>query len=69
MSGSSSVPYSPKCLEYKFSEVHGCGPILWAGSQGKNSTRPIKSRLTNARAQHTKKKIDSKVRYDSWLLK
>src|SRR5215216_6912139 len=55
--------------EGEFSEVHGCGPLLWAVSQRKNSTGAIQSRLTNARAKHTKKKIDSKVRYDSWLLK
>jgi hypothetical protein len=35
----------------------------------KNSTGAIHSRLTNARAKYTKKKIASKVRYDSWLLK
>src|SRR5215204_20208 len=36
--------------------------------QRKNSTGAIHSRLTKAIAKHTSKAIDSKVRYDSWLL-
>jgi hypothetical protein len=30
MSGSSSVPYSPKCLEEEFSEVHRSKQLLYA---------------------------------------
>ncbi len=41
---------------------------LWAVSQRKNSTGAIHTRLSNEMKRHTKKKIDSNVMYDSWLL-
>jgi hypothetical protein len=51
---------SPKCLEDEGESLE-----IRPEYQGKNGTGAIHSRLTSAMAKHTKKKVASKVRYDS----
>src|SRR5215211_3171303 len=61
--------YSPECVEGKFSEVRRYG-VLRSSRRfyRKNNTGTIERRLRSARSQQTRKKIASKVMYDSWLL-